>query len=77
VLQSRREHDLPLETLQTHFGGELRREHLDDHLASERDVGRQKDARHPAAGELALDRVGRAERRLELGAEVRDHKRPG
>ena len=43
------------------------REHLHDDLASEPDFVGDEDARHPAAAELALERVRSTQRRLELG----------
>jgi hypothetical protein len=73
MLQSRGDHDLALEALEAHLRGKLWREYLHDDLAAERDLGGEKDARHPPAGELLLDRVRGAKRRLELGAEVGDH----
>ena len=51
--------------------GQLRRDDLDDDLAAERGLGRDEDARHAAAAELALDGVRVAERLLERLAQVR------
>ena len=46
---------LAAKALDRDTGGEVGREHLDHHVAGERDVAREEDARHPAAAELALD----------------------
>ena len=45
---------------------EVRREHLDGDVAVELHVAREIDDPHPAAAELALERVLAGERRLEL-----------
>ena len=72
LLQRRREPDLAREPLGAQSLGQLRRQHLDDHVAPERVSSRDEHARHAAAAELALERVGRAERRLKaLPGEVR------
>lgn len=63
---------LPLEALGTDTGGKLRREHLDDNLASETGFLGEKDARHAASPELPLEYVGRPEGRLQLLAKVHD-----
>ena len=70
LLQRRRHSNLALEPLGADAGGELRREDFDDDLAAEADFVGDEDARHPAAAELALERVGSAQRRLELGLKV-------
>ena len=69
MLQPRGELDLALEPLDRHARRELRRQQLDDDLSSERELRGHEDPRHPAAAELPLDGVGRAQRRLEVLAE--------
>ena len=71
LLERRRRADLALEPLGADAGGELGRQDLDDDLASEPRLVGDEDARHPAAAELALERVGSTQRRLELGLKVR------
>ncbi len=70
MLQLCREPDLALKPLGTELGGQLGREHFDDDLASERRLLGDEDARHPAAAQLALDPVDRAECRLQAFAKV-------
>ena len=55
---------------------ELGVEHLERDRAVVLEVARQEDRRHPAAAELALERVVGAEPGLELGAEVGHHGVP-
>jgi hypothetical protein len=69
VLKPRGELDLASETLGRDTRRELRRQELDHHRASERALGCHVDSRHPAAAELSLDGVGRAQRRLKGLAE--------
>jgi hypothetical protein len=57
VLQFRRDPDLAQEAFGTQAGGYLRVEDLDGDLAPVPDIIGQVDHRHPAAAELALDRV--------------------
>ena len=61
--------DLALEPVDVDAGAELDRHDLDDDVSAERGLGRREHARHPAAAELALDGVRRAEHRLQLVAE--------
>ena len=73
LLQRRRELDLTREALGAERGGQLRRQQLDHHVAAERFVARHEHARHAAAAKLTLERVGSAERGLQLSAEVVAH----
>jgi hypothetical protein len=73
MMQTRCELNFPPETFGAHDTAELRRQHLDDDGASQRILARYVHARHPAASELALDRVGRSERRLKLVAQLGAH----
>jgi hypothetical protein len=57
MLEARRQQDLALEALSAQASGELRRKYLDDDLPIERQVVDEKDARHSAAAQLALDAV--------------------
>ena len=66
MLQPRRQRDLPPKALDGHGVRELGRQHLHHDAAVERRLGREKDARHATAAELALDGVVGAERCLEL-----------
>ena len=68
MLQPRRELDLALEPLGVDAGQQLRRQHLHDDVPPQRLLARHEHARHAAAAELALDRVRRAERVLQLVA---------
>jgi hypothetical protein len=52
--------------------GQLRREDLDDDLATERRFLSDENARHATAAQLALQRVRVAQRSLKLIAEVHD-----
>ena len=70
MLELRDHEDLALEALDVDAGDELRRQHLDDDSAAERRVVRDEDARHPAAGELALEDVRASECCLESTANV-------
>ena len=62
--------DLALEAVDADAGGKFRREHLDDDLAAERRLVGDEHARHPAAPQLALERVGAAQRLLKTFAKV-------
>ena len=66
MLQPRCEGDLALEAFGGKGGREFRRKHLDHDPSTERCFRRDKDTRHPAARQLALDRVLTAERCLNL-----------
>ena len=57
MLKLRGNLDLAPEPLAIDARGELRRQYLYDDLAAERPVGRDEDAAHPGAEELALDLV--------------------
>ena len=70
MLEPRREHDLAFEPLDRDAGGHLRRQHLHDDLALQRMLFGHEHARHSAAAELALERVGAAEYGLELFAKI-------
>ena len=65
LLQPGRQANLAREALHTQSFGELRGEHLDDHIAPESVLARHEHAAHPSAAELARERVARAERHLE------------
>ena len=77
LLERRGELDLALEPLGRDRRGELGGEHLHDDLSAEPVLGGDEDARHPAAAELALDRVGAAERVLDALPEIHVHRRRG
>src|SRR5512143_329740 len=71
MLQSCGKFDLALEPLGGYARSQLGRQQFhDDTTAQARFLG-EEHARHAAATELTLDRVGGAERRLEWRAEVR------
>jgi porphobilinogen deaminase len=59
--------------LGVHARREVRCEHFDDHAPAERSLLGHEDARHPPAPELALERVTRAQRGLQLMAQVDRH----
>ena len=73
VLQLGGKLDLAPEPLDTHAGGELGEEDLDDDPAAEGGLVRQEDARHAAAPELTLQPVGPTERGLQLIEEIDAH----
>ena len=62
--------DLTLESLGRQSGRELGIEHLDDDLTAESSLFRLEHACHAAARQFALERVGRAEGRLEVVAQL-------
>src|SRR5438105_3226518 len=70
LLQRRGGPDLALEPLGADARREFRRQDLDHDFALESRFFRRKNARHPAAAKLALERVRAAEGRLELRTEV-------
>ena len=70
MLEARGEPDLLAEAVGRDGVGQLGREDLEHHLAVERDFGREEDARHAAAAELALESVGVAHYGLELRAQI-------
>ena len=57
VLELRRDLDLTAKSVTVHPGGEVRRKHLDHHIAVERALCRQKHSAHTAARQLALQLV--------------------
>ena len=63
-----RELDLPVEPVGVDPRDQLRWKHFDYHLAPERTLLCDKDARHAAAAQFALERIGRAEGVLKLAA---------
>ena len=67
--------DLSIETIDVDAGAQISGENLDDDFAAERILHGKEDARHAAAAELALERVGGTERLLELGAPVHRPRR--
>src|SRR5687767_8451027 len=73
MLQPRSDFYLARKPLGVHARGELWGENLDDDLASERRIGRQEHARHPAAAELPFELVGVSECGLELLAKRTRH----
>jgi hypothetical protein len=66
MLEARGEEDLATEALGTHPRHQIRREDLHHDAASERLLGRDEHARHPAPAELTFEGVAVAERSLEL-----------
>ena len=65
--------DLALEAVGADGGGELGVQHLERHELVALEVARQHHARHPAAAEIAVERVAVGEARLELLAELGLH----
>jgi hypothetical protein len=68
--------DLALEADRTDGARPLRGEDLDDHRPAERAVGRQEQAAHPAAAQLALELVRSANDPLKLLAQISRHREP-
>ena len=64
--ERRSEADLAAEALGAECGGEIGVKHLERDLAAVLPVGGEVNRRHPAATELALERVLGAKRRLHL-----------
>jgi hypothetical protein len=69
MLEPSGERDLALKTRHGQVGRELRRQHLRDNGTPQLRGGCHEDARHTSASKLALERVRRAERSLQLRAE--------
>ena len=65
MLELRRGRDLAAEALRTQRRGKIGIEHLERDAPLMLRIPRQVHGRHPAAAQLALDRVGVADRRLE------------
>jgi hypothetical protein len=72
MLELRGEVDLAAESLDADLGGQLGRQHLDDHFTAETPFFGHEHARHTAA-ELVLERVVTAKGRLESLAKVGVH----
>ncbi len=70
MLKPSGERDLALEPRDRHAPRQLGRQHLHDDAPAERGVLGDEHARHARPAELALDRVGVAERGLELVAKI-------
>ena len=70
-----RDADLAQEPLGAEHRAELGVEHLDRHLAVVPDVVGQVDRGHPAAAELALERIAAGQLGSQGGLEVRHHGR--
>ena len=70
LLQARGELDLAAEAVDVDASDEVRRQHFDHDLPPERGLLGHEHACHPAAAELAFERVGGAEGGLEVVAEV-------
>src|SRR3954470_16869733 len=66
MLELRSDHDLALEALGAHSRGQIRRQNFHDDATAEGAFLGEKDATHPAAADLAVQRVPGAERGLEL-----------
>src|SRR4051812_48698878 len=66
MLELRDRGDLPAKTLGAECGGELGEQHLECDGPLVLGVAREVYRRHAAASELALDRVRRAKRNLQL-----------
>jgi hypothetical protein len=73
VLQIRGDENLAMKARLAHPVEELGGQRFDDHAPSERPLDGEEDARHAAAAELALDRVGVAERLLQVVVQLRLH----
>jgi len=69
-----READLLAEAIGADRVRQLGGQELDDHLAVERGLGGEEDARHPAAAQLALDRMRAAQRVLDALPKVHVHQ---
>ena len=69
--------DLAREALGLHAGRHFGRQHLHNYRPRQVDLGGQEDPAHPAARELPLDPIGRAEGSLEAVGQVghRDSRR--
>ena len=74
MLQSCGELNLPPESVGAEARGELRRQHFDDHLPAEGGLQGDEDTRHPAAAELPLDGVRRAQGSLERFSKIQAHE---
>src|SRR6266487_2186187 len=70
VLELCRDENLALEALHVHAGRELGREDFDDDFPPQCRLLGHENTRHSAAAELALERIGGAERSLQFGAKV-------
>ena len=73
MLELRGDHDLALEALGAHSGRKIGRQNFHDDTAAERALLGEKDATHPAAADLALQRVSAAQRGLQLILKIRVH----
>jgi hypothetical protein len=62
--------DLEPESIGAYSARQLGREHLDHDLAPQGYLGREKDSRHAATAELALDGVRAAQPRFEFLLEI-------
>src|SRR5688500_5092355 len=71
VLQLRRDPDFPPEPVVAELRRYILRQNLDDDTAIQRSLGREKEAAHAAAAELALYRVGSGDLGFENAAEFR------
>src|SRR3989454_6670476 len=76
VGEPRRDFDLPQEALGTERRGDLGTQHFDRHRAAVLQVPREIDGRHPAAPQLALERVAVGQGRAETIERRDGHPRP-
>ena len=77
MLEPGGELDLALEPLGAERGCHLRVQHLEGHLALVLEIAGEKNRRHAAPAELALDEVAAGQGGLEAGEEVGQSGRRG
>ena len=70
MLEVRRDRDLTLESRGVHLSRELGRQDLHDDRTVERQVRREEQPAHPAAGKLSLHAIPVAEQRLNSVPEI-------
>ncbi len=73
MLQSRRELNLPAESVDVDSGCEIGRKNFYDDLPIKLNLSCDKDARHPRAAELTIDSICAPENFLELILKVGSH----
>src|SRR5689334_12529731 len=73
MLELRGDHDLALEALGAHSRRKIGRQDFHNDAAAERALLGEKHATHPAAADLALQRVSGAQRGLQLILKIRVH----
>jgi len=76
MLQCRRDPNLAQEPVGANHGAKLGLENLERDASVVPEIAREKDGRHPAGSDLALDQVPAVEAGVQLGDEVRSHTYP-